>query len=415
MNTFADSVGSKIKRFWKKAKGYKIQNANMENVSDSIHRDVQVSFIPFIGSNHAMSGNVVNDFSFNVIGGYSAGVQKLELGGAFNIVGGNVHGVQGSGIFNAVDGDVTGLQMAGIFNTNLGTATGAQLAGIFNYNWGDTRYFSGAGILNFARQNSRAVQVAGLGNVTIGDQESPQVAGLFNFSGRNANAQVTGLINISARNVKHAQVAGLINFAGKEMNGLQLSGMINYATTMHGVQVGFFNIADSLRGVPIGLMSFVSKGYHKIELSADEVFYGNLAFRTGVRQFYNILTAGVKPATLGQDATLWTFGYGLGTAPRLGRGVSLNFDITSNQIVEGNALDALNVLNKAYVGFDFHMMKKFSLTLGATLNAHLTETSHEGYWDIFSDYRPDIIYERQYDNDITMKMWLGGKIGLRFL
>lgn len=415
MNTFADSVGSKLKRFWKKAKGFTVQSANMENVKDSIHRDVQVSFVPFIGSNHAMSGNVTNDFSFNIIGGYSAGVRKLEVGSIFNIVGGDVTGAQMGGIFNAVDGNVTGAQIGGIFNANLGTTSGAQLAGIFNYNWGDTRYFSGAGILNFARQNSRAVQVAGIGNITIKEQESPQFAGLFNFSGRNTISQISGGINITTKNVKYAQVAGLINFAGRDMKGLQLSAIMNYATNMNGVQIGLFNVADSIHGVPIGLLSFVSKGYHKIELSADEIFYGNLAFRTGVHQFYNILTAGVKPNTFDQDATLWTFGYGIGTAPKLARNVYLNFDLTSNTIVQGNSLDALNVLNKAYIGFDFQMMKKFSLTLGATLNAHLTETSYEGYWDIFSDYRPDIIYEHNYNNDVTMKMWLGGKVGLRFL
>jgi hypothetical protein len=61
------------------------------------------------------------------------------------------------------------------------------------------------------------------------------------------------------------------------------------------------------------------------------------------------------------------------------------------------------------------MTKKMSVTVGATLNAHVTETSYETYPDIFSGYQPDIFHNRNYTNDLTVKMWMGGKIGLRFL
>jgi hypothetical protein len=446
MNTFADSVGNKFKRFWSRAKKFTVRQANMENIRDTIHRATQLSFVPFIGTNHAMSGNVINDFSFNILGGYSLGVKMFEIGGVFNIVRENVTGAQLAGIFNAVGGDVKGAQVAGIFNTNLGTTSGAQLAGIFNFDWGHTRYFSGAGIFNFARHGSHAVQVAGIGNMTIKDQESPQLAGLFNFSSGNANTQVAGVynlaagnakgwqgagvinvagkdvnvqtagvINVAGKSVRGGQLAGVVNFAGKELRGIQLAGVLNYATKVRGAQIGLINIADSVGGVPIGLFSVVLKGYHKIELAADEVFYTNVAFRTGVHNFYNILTAGAKPSTFGGDATLWTFGYGFGTAPKLSRKLYLNFDVTSNHLVQGNSIEALNLLNKAYLGVDFQMMRKMSLTFGATLNAYVTETSYDGYQKIFSHYRPEIIYKRDFGNDITMQIWLGGKIGLRFL
>ena len=43
----------------------------------------------------------------------------------------------------------------------------------------------------------------------------------------------------------------------------------------------------------------------------------------------------------------------------------LDFDLTSNQIVEGNSIEALNLLNKVYIGFDYQAFKKLSISMGA--------------------------------------------------
>lgn len=428
--TFTDSVQSKMKRFWTKVFIATKQKALFENVNDTIFRKSQVSFVPFIGTNHALSANVTNDYSFNILGGISAGVQKLEIGGLFNIVTGNVRGVQFAGTFNAVGGDVKGGQFAGIFNANRGKVDGAQLAGIFNFTWDEVEKFRGAGIFNFSRRGSNAVQLAGIGNMTVGDQEKPHMAGVFNLTTGNSMTQVAGtynltagsvrgwqgagVLNFAARNVRGVQTAGVLNFTGGEIRGAQVAAVLNYATKVRGVQLGLVNIADSVGGVPIGLLSIVFKGYHKIEISADEVFYSNVAFRSGVRQFYNILTAGVKPKTFNDTATHWTFGYGLGTAPRLSKKVFMNFDVTANQIVQGNDLSRLNILNKAYVGVDYQFARHMSLTFGATLNAYLTDRTKAGYWKLFPDYQPKVFYDEDSGNT-NLKMWIGAKVGLRFL
>lgn len=430
--TFADSVQSKMKRFWTKALFFTKQKTVFQNVHDTIYRKSQISFVPFIGTNHRLSANVINDYSFNILGGFSMGVRKLEIGGLFNIVTGDVRGAQFAGTFNAVGGSVRGGQFAGIFNANRGSVDGAQLAGIFNFNWGHVDKFSAAGIFNFARSGSNAVQLAGVGNLTVGKQDMPHFAGVFNLTSGNAKTQVAGTYNLTAKNVtgwqaagilnfagknvRGAQTAGILNFAGKEVRGAQIAGVLNFAKKVRGVQIGLVNVADSVGGVPIGLFSVVLKGYHKIEIAADEVFYTNLAFRTGVRQFYNILTAGIKTQSLsGDTATHWTFGYGIGTAPRLSKKLFLNFDITSNQIVQGNSIENLNILNKAYLGIDYQFARKMSLTFGATLNAYLTDRTKEGYWNLFTDYQPHVFYNRDIGNTSNMKMWVGGKIGLRFL
>jgi len=416
VNALADSVRQKIQRFWR-TKVRSPQEANMENIQDTLYREFQFSVFPFVGTNHKLSGNVINDYSLNLYGGYSLGLRKLEFGGLFNLVRSDVTGAQFAGIFNAVGGKVKFIQLAGIFNMNRDSVNGYQFAGMVNLNGNSTSKFSGAGLLNVTLRDSRATQIAGLGNVTIGRQEGPHVAGLFNFSNKDSRiAQVAGLTNVTIGDFKGAQVSGLLNFTLRALEGAQVSGLLNYATRIRGAQVGIINATDSIHGVPIGIISFVLKGYHKIEVSADEIFYTNVAFRTGVRQFYNILTAGAKPNTFDDDETYWTFGYGIGTAPKLSRTLSLNVDLTANQVVYGRqSIEAINMINKLYLGLDFQFVKNFGVTLGVTLNGYITDTTYDKYQPLFTDYKPRIISDKTYSNDINMKMWWGGKIGLRFL
>jgi hypothetical protein len=429
ISTFADSVGSKLKRFWLSAKKRREQRTNMENIDEDLYRRTQVSLVPFIGTNGTLSGNVINDYSFNILGGFSRGVRKFELGGLFNTVRGNVEGFQLAGLMNGVMGTQNGLQIAGLINANRDSSNGALFAGLINFNLRGSNGFSMAGLLNFTHLDSRGGHLAGLFNATIGSQEGPhlaglynfvtkdarpaQVAGLFNFTGRDMKgAQVAGLFNFTAKHMRGAQVSGLLNVASGRMEGAQVSGLINYATRIEGAQVGLINISDTIHGVPFGLLSIVGRGYHKIEVSADEIFYTNIAFRTGVRQFYNILAAGIKPSS--NEDIDWTFGYGVGTAPRLSKKLFLNFDLTANQVVRNGSINGVNVINKLYIGFDWQFARKMSLTAGATLNGYVTDAT-KTYPELFTDYKPHVFYERTYHDDVNLKMWWGAKVGLRFL
>lgn len=371
--------------------------ANVQNIRDTLYRDIQISFLPFLGTNGRLSGNVINDYSINIFGGYSLGTKAIELGFFFNIdrgdvsllqvagfgnlVGGSVYGVQGSGFFNINGGGVKAVQLTGGANVNLNEATGVQVAGLANVNTRSANGVLVAGLGNFANGASRGVQVAGLGNFHIDDYEG-------------------------------SQFAGVMNFASSRIYGTQISALYNHARYVKGTQIGVFNYADSLGGVPIGLISIVKTGYHKIEASADEVFYTNLAFRTGVKQFYNILSVSMQPK---DGNNVWAFGYGIGTAPRLAKWLSLNIDLTSQHVSKGSFTEELSSLNKLYTGLDFHLSKKFSIALGVTLNGYLTKTTFTDYPILFTNYQPKIIYDHTYDNNVNMKMWWGGKIALRFL
>jgi hypothetical protein len=430
MNTLADSVAEKLRRFWR-TKVHAPENINIENIKDTLYRASQVSILPFIGTNNTLSGNVINDYSFNVFGGYALGVKKLEVGGLFNVDRGDIYGTQLATLFNAVGGESHGFQGAGLMNLNLDTVRGAQFAGWANVSWAGTDNSSIAGILNFTHGRSAGAHVAGIGNFTLGEQEGTQFAGVFNFAtrstgpvhmagvmnftaGNHTGGQAAGVMNFSAGNVTGAQVGGVVNFAGKKLKGAQLSAGLNYATDVEGLQLGVINIADSIKGVPIGLFSFVMEGYHQLEFSSDEVFYTNVAFRTGVHYFYNIFTAGAKPSTFGDDQSYWTAGYGFGTAPNLSRRLRLNADLTANQIFSGYTLDALNIVSKLYAGIEYHPLPKFGLIAGITLNAHYTDNNYTEYPELFSEYKPTIIHETTLDDNINVKLWIGAKVGFRF-
>jgi hypothetical protein len=108
------------------------QRINAQNVNDSLGRKFQVSFLPFLGTNRLLSGSIKNDYSLNIIMGYSGGVRKLEVGGIFNGVRNNVQGLQIAGVGNIVGGTVLGGQLSSTFNIAGYLDKGIQLSSGFN-------------------------------------------------------------------------------------------------------------------------------------------------------------------------------------------------------------------------------------------------------------------------------------------
>jgi len=375
---------------------------NVQNINDTLYRLVQVSFLPFIGTNDRLSGNIINDYSINLLGGYSLGTRQIELGFFFNMDRGDVSWLQIAGFGNLVGRNVYGIQAAGFANVNGGETKAIQLAGFANTNLGETIGVQLAGFANTNLKSVNGVQVAGFGNVTIGNSRGVQVAGLG---------------NVQVGDYRGSQIAGLTNIATEKISGSQIAALYNHGRQVRGTQIGLINYADTLGGIPIGLLSIVKTGYHKIELSADEIFYTNLAFRTGVRKFHTMISAGFKPqqSINPSDTSVWTFGYGIGTARKLSRWLYLDLDLSSQHVNRGSFTNALSLLNKAYVGLDFQIAKKFSIATGVTLNGYMTRTTYADYPQLFTDFTPNIFYNENLNPDINLKMWLGGKVALRFL
>lgn len=348
------------------------------NGADTTSVSIQFSFVPFVGTNGTNSGNIINDVSFNLLGGYSAGTRAFEMAGLFNINRGNMTGVQLAGLFNQVGGKVDGVQLAGLFNSNL--------------------------------QSVRGVQLAGLTNFTAGSVDGVQLAGLANFSPNTVKGvQLAGLANFSGKSLEGSQIAGLANFTAHDVRGSQVA-PFNYARKVDGFQLGIFNYADSMSGVPVGFISFVRTGYHTVEISANEVLPMNLALRTGKREFYNMLFAGIRPE-INQEVT-WAFGYGVGTSPRLGRNVFLNIEASSEQLSKGR-VEALNLVNKLYVGADFQLSKKLAVFAGPTLNFRVYDNSFDDHPTLFTYTNPRIRNENTHPENISSQWWWGFRAGFR--
>lgn len=362
-----DNVAQEIAVFWLK------NRPEVENVGDTIYRKAQVSFIPFLGTNHRLSANCSNAFSFNILGGVAFSSRAFELGGLFNINRENAKGAQ----------------IAGLFNLNNGTQEGFQLSGLFGYN----------------QLHSKGAQIGGLFNYNPEGFEGFQLGGLFNFSGKNSSGfQLAGISNIASEKFEGVQMAGLVNYS-KDAD-VQI-GTINIASHAHS-QIGFLNIADSLSGVPLGFFNFVKSGYHKMEVSYDSDEHINLAFRSGVPRFYTIMLATIRPDH--RDSTEWSFGYGVGTAPKLSKNLRLNFDLTSQQMIEGGRLEYTHLNNKFQVGLEWQFSKKVALFAAANVNYSITDKD-ELYQPYF-DHRT--IYYSNNSGSIRSEVWLGWKAGLRF-
>lgn len=217
------------------------------NVPDTLQRRFQISFLPYVGTNHVLSGKVENDVSVNILAGQSAGVHGVEVAGLANFTKKQVTGVQAAGLFNVNRGSTAGVQAAGLINQTGDTLTGVQAAGLVNM----ARYsphfsLQFAGLANLIRRN----------NLTDSLAEAPvcvQAAGTFNKTDALKGVQSAGVFNM-AKQMEGVQVSGLLNKAG-DMQGVQVSGAVNHARKMRGLQIGLFNNAKELHGFQIGLLN----------------------------------------------------------------------------------------------------------------------------------------------------------------
>ncbi len=368
---------------------------NTLNVKDTLHKNVQVSLIPFIGTNHKLSGNVINKYSFNIFGGYARGVDALEIGGFFNVDKKDVHGAQLAGFFNLVGDTVKGTQLAGFFNVTGKSMHGFQAAGFTNINLGELNGVSASGFVN-----------ANFGNV-----KGAQLAGYVNYAKQIEGLQAAGFVNCALREVKGVQVAGFINHT-KELEGTQIAGFVNHAKYVKkGLQIGVINISDSCKGLPVGVLSFVKTGVHQLEISSDEIFKANIGFRTGLPIFYNIVNAGID---VGSNEPLWSFGYGLGTSFKIKNKLNSDITLTANHVSKGDFKDAESELYKLYWGVEYKFKKKFSIAAGPVFNMYVADSFSNDYSSKYSYIAPYTLFDNSYTNGINIKGWVGAKISLRF-
>jgi len=163
-------------RFFISAK-QRIQSLNIPDFF--ARRPFQVSLTPGLSSHGMFSPQVVNKFSLNIAGGYTAGVNGFEFGGLFNINKMDAKYLQLATVFNLVGGSVTGIQIAGVSNRALDTVRGIQLAGFINKGDGTVAGLQ-LSALNNSAHKLKGVQI---GLVNTADTSYGASIGLINFIG----------------------------------------------------------------------------------------------------------------------------------------------------------------------------------------------------------------------------------------
>lgn len=403
------------------------QQTLAENLPDPIKTyPFQISFLPSIGTNRLLSGGMVNNFSFNILAGYSNGLRGFELGGLANIDRENVSGCQIAGLVNVVGGNVSGLQIGGLINSVRGNVNGVQIAGLMNIDRGDVKGLQLAGLMNIAPRPVEGAQVSGLLSMAKGDVKHVQIGGILSHAvgnvggfqiggissyakgnvggfqiggissyakGNTGGFQIAGISSVSKGNVGGFQIGGLTSLADGDVKGFQIAGIFNKAKNVKGFQIGLVNVADSLGGFQLGLINVVKKGYTVVEFGINESFQANLAYKAGRRGFYNLLTVGYR---FGPRTPALAYGAGLGTMGMVGP-VSVGAEAVCYHVSEeGIGFGQLNLLIpvRASVGVN---MGRFEFYGGPSASLHITQPrdrngeivsqiggkpfwEHDGYW-----------------------------------
>ncbi|WP_066756698.1 hypothetical protein [Crocinitomix algicola] len=361
---------------------------------DSImRRPVQVSFFYPLGSNGINSPKYSNYISLNMLYGINGGVDGFELGGLVNVNNGNVNGMQIGGIANVTKGHANGLIISGI--TNLASDSSNTM--------------SFAGISNIYNANALGMQFAGISNSVNGTFLGGQFAGITNAANGDLNgAQVAGISNFSNGNLMGLQIAGISNLSNGNVNGGQI-GLVNVAKNISGFQLGLINLAESYeKGIPIGLINIVKKGFHAIEISGTEAIYANLALKLGVNQFYGIYRAGYF--SNGSEQSM-SYGLGFGSMLSLTEKAYVSADLTANQIYTSIHHPELNLLSRIDLAFRYEFTKTIGLFAGPSFNVFISENPLDGQSSALEP--PYYLYEESWwNNQGKTSIWIGGNLGL---
>ncbi|MGE8427436.1 MAG: hypothetical protein ACN6O7_06150 [Sphingobacterium sp.] len=347
----------------------KIQSMNLGGMF--LYSPYQISMTPGLSTHGFIRSQIVNKFSINIIGGSTAGVKGIELGGVFNMNQYDMQGMQMAGVFNAVGGNVRGVQLAGVGNRVFGEMKGLQMAGVFN----------GVG------GNVSGVQVAGVGSYVSAEVKGLQIAGVFNKADTVRGLQIAGVLNLAKEASGTTQLASILNHSESTV-GNQIAGVANKAKKVKGIQLaGIVNIADS-SDYPIGLLNFIKNGEKSLSVAINEDSYLGLQFRSGGRVLYSLLSINV--ALEGNRSDKYAFEAGLGAVLLNGSKFSLRTEITARNLLTEKFKMLDNHQSSLRVIPAFKLSERMSIFVAPSLNyAESDENTISGGSTVWKAWRRD--------------------------
>jgi hypothetical protein len=296
------------------------------------------------------------------------------------------------GFLNFADGSHSSAHI-GFFNWNQRDFNGLQLSFI-NSSGGEVKG-SQTGFVNAAGGSFSGAQV-GFVNATGGNFNGA-LAGFVNAVGGSAEGIKMGFVNACGGKTNGAQLA-FVNVNGNSLKGLQ-AGFVNIARTIHGLQLGFVNLTDSIeKGFPLGFLSFIRKGgYKALELSANELYPFNLAFKTGVKGLYTSVIASWNP----MSEEHYALGMGLGSMIPFSRTVYLNPEVTALGTYPGHS-----ELYSLSLQLGFAISNRIHFALGPSLTWLNYNEEVDIFEPLFSFY--------EYSVNERNKLISGARVALRY-
>lgn len=412
------------------------QLENQPPEADSLNQTaIRIGLIPGVQS-HGVSTQAL--WSFNLFGGRSGAVTRFELGGLFNINDLYSDGVQLAGFSNITHGYSDSYQFSSLFNyAGLGVM-GGQFSGVANISGGIAHGLFFAGLGNLSRSDMEGIITSGLYTGSGGDIEGIVASGLYTRSegtieGLVASGLVTksrfginglvvsGLANITNGNVEGLVAASLLNYAdaiqglnaaavniSNEFQGMQV-GLYNYTGTGQGMQVGLVNFGNYYEGVAVGLFSYYrDNGRLESDIWVNESGFINYGLKTGVKQFYNMVSVGLNPTII--DRNVWQVGLNLGVNRSTDK-LLIYEDYSFFRVNEGDWNGNTNYTFK----FRYLVGKEFtdwlSIYGGPTLNMHVADKKFE---QLSEDYALYTLWKTSNSRHVY-RFWIGVSFGVQLL
>jgi hypothetical protein len=378
-----------------------------------------VSFVPRVGTSSYYGGDVVQPFSFNIIGGSAAALDGFELGGVFNHESYSVCGAQIAGGANLVNGPMKGFQLAAL-NMVDGQVDGGQVAFI-NTSSGTLHGFQGA-FLNLALRGGDAVQVGfanvvtdyligsqiGFGNLATGTVEGGQF-GFGNVTLDGVSGVQIGFTNVAHDSMSGAQV-GFVNVTAGESTGFQL-GFVNVTSRQsRGLMLGAVNISQNADAA-VGLLNIYTKGRTQLDAWITDAGLVMVGVEHGGKLFHNIL--GIGGSTRSSQG-VFAFAYGFGARVHQSGSLYIDVDGVGYGLLSGDETqdspDFGSIL-QLRVPIGFRLARGVSLFVSPSLNISAARNDPDNALRDPSFYGARVTTS---GSEVASYIWPGLSLGARF-
>lgn len=270
----------------------------------------------------------------------------------------------------------------------------------------------------YSRGNN-AFECAGLYNINSEYTKGAQFAGITNISGKSENAyQFAGIANVNSDQKKGGQFAGIANVASEGKVDVQVSGILNYAKYA-GTQIGLINIADSVSGVPVGLINIVKKnGKQEFELGFSDALNTYLSFKLGTDKFYTIFSGGVNYFDIKnggtKDPIQYAAGLGFGTDRALKNNFSTQIEVMGYALTEDKSFAKdLNMLTQLKLTAAKELSSGIKFYAGPVFNMTVSQLKNTEGKVIGAGLAPYTLFDNKGEKT-NLEAWVGFTFGIRY-